>query len=150
MMDADYADEIALLAKIPGQAESLLHSLEQAAGDIGLHINANKTVYMCFNREGAISTQNGAPLILVDKFTYLSSRISSTESVVSICLVKAWIAIDRLSNVWKSNLSDEKKKKRKSNYFQASVISILIYGCSTWTLPKCQEEKLDWNRTRML
>ena len=35
--DADYADDIALLPNIPAQAESLLHSLEQAAGDIGLH-----------------------------------------------------------------------------------------------------------------
>ena len=41
--DADYADYIALFANTPTQANSQLHSLEQAAGDIGLYMNANKT-----------------------------------------------------------------------------------------------------------
>ena len=43
--DPDYADDIALLANIPTQAESLLHSLERAAAGIGLHVNADKTEY---------------------------------------------------------------------------------------------------------
>ena len=43
---ADYADDIALLANAPAQAETLLHSLEWAAVGIGLHINAHKTEYM--------------------------------------------------------------------------------------------------------
>ena len=41
--DADYADDIALIANTPTQVKSLLHSLEQAAGGIGLHVNADKT-----------------------------------------------------------------------------------------------------------
>ena len=40
--DADYADDIAILANAPAQAETLLHSLERATGGIGLHINAYK------------------------------------------------------------------------------------------------------------
>ena len=47
--DMDYADDTALLANSPAQTESQLHSLERAAGDIGLHVNADKTQYMCFN-----------------------------------------------------------------------------------------------------
>ena len=42
-MDADYADDIALIANTPAQAESLLHSLDRAAGGISLHVNADKT-----------------------------------------------------------------------------------------------------------
>ena len=49
--DADYADDRAHLANTPTQAESLLHSLEQAAGSIGCHVNADKTEYMCFNKK---------------------------------------------------------------------------------------------------
>ena len=41
--DADYADDLTLLANTPNQAKTLLHSLEQAAAGIGLHVNANKT-----------------------------------------------------------------------------------------------------------
>ena len=52
--DADYADDIAILANAPARAETLLHSLERAAAGIGLHVNAPKTEYMCFNQTGDI------------------------------------------------------------------------------------------------
>ena len=45
MTDIDYADDLELLTYIPAQVESLL---EQAAGGIGLYVNANKTEFMCF------------------------------------------------------------------------------------------------------
>ena len=34
--------------------------------------------------------------------------------------------------------------------FQAAVVSILLYGCTTWTLTKRLERRLDGNYTRML
>ena len=76
--------------------KSPLHSLEQAAGGIGLHVNAHKKEFMCFNQRGDISTQNGWSLKLVDMFPYFGSSISSTEND-NTQLVKAWTAIDRLS-----------------------------------------------------
>ena len=137
--DADYANNLALLANTPNQAETLLHSLERAAAGIGLHVNAHKTEYMCYNQTGNITT-------LVDKFTYLESSISSTEKDIDTRLTKAWTAIDRLSIIWKSDLTD----KMKRSFFQAAVASILLYGCTTWTLTKRLEQKLDGNYTRML
>ena len=50
---------------------------------LGLHINAQKTEYMCFNQRGNISTLNGITLKLVDKFTYLGSSILSTETDIN-------------------------------------------------------------------
>ena len=38
----------------------------------------------------------------------------------------------------------------KRSFFQAVVTSILLYGCTTWTLTKRLEKKLDGNYTRML
>ena len=78
--DADYADDLALLANTPNQAETLLHSLERAAAGIGLHVNAHRTEYMCYNQTGNITTRDGASLRLVDKFTSLGSSVSSTEN----------------------------------------------------------------------
>ena len=89
------ADDLALLANTPSQAESLLHSLEQAAGDIGLCMNTNKTEYMCFKQEGVISTKYGDPLKLVNKFAYFGSSISSTESDVYLSS-KGMAAMNRL------------------------------------------------------
>ena len=101
---------------------------------------------MCYNQTGDITTQDGTPLKLVDKFTYLGSSVSSTEKDINTRLTKAWTAIDRLSIIWKSDLTD----KMKCSFFQAAVISILMYGCTTWMLTKRLEKKLDSNYTRML
>ena len=85
-------------------------------------------------------------LKLVDKFTYLGSSVSSTETDIDMRLAKAWTAIDRLLVIWKSDLTDEMKR----SLFQAAVMSILLYGFTTWTLTKWMEKKLDGNYTRML
>ena len=108
--DADYTDDIALLANTPNQAETLLHSLERAAAGIGLHVNALKTEYMCYNQTGDISTLDGTSLKLVDKFTYLGSSVSSTEKDIDTWLTKAWKAIDRLSIIWKLDLTNKMKQ----------------------------------------
>ena len=79
--DMDYIDDIALLANTPAQVKTLLHSLEQAAAGIGLHVNAHMMEYMCFNQRGDISTLNSSSLKLVDKFTY--SSVSSTETDIN-------------------------------------------------------------------
>ena len=111
-----------------------------------LHVNAHKTQYMCYNQTGNIATLDGASLKLVDKFTYLGSSVSSTEKDIDTRLTKAWAAIDRLSIIWKSDLSDNMRR----SFFHAAVVSILLYGCTTWTLTKQLEKKLDGNYTRML
>ena len=61
---------------------------------------------------------------------------------IHICI----FAIDRLSIIWKSDLTD----KMKRSFFQAVVVSILLYGCTTCTLTKRLKKKLDSNYTRML
>ena len=142
----DYTDDIALLANAPAQAETLLHSQKWATAGIVLHVNAHKMEYMCFNQTGDISTLNGSPLKLVDKFTYLGSSVSSNETDINEQLAKAQTSINRLLVIWKSDLTD----KMKHSFFQAVVMSILLYGCTTWMLTKCMKKRLDGNYTRIL
>ena len=101
---------------------------------------------MCYNQTGDIITLDGTHLKLVDKFINLGSSVSSIEKDIDTWLTKAWTAINRLSIIWKSDLTD----KMKRSFFQAAVVSILLYGCTTWTLTKRLEKKLDRNYTRML
>ena len=101
---------------------------------------------MCFYQTGDISTLNSSSLKLVDKFTCLGSSVSSTETDINTRLTKAWTTINRLSVIWKSDLTD----KMKRSFFQAAIVSILLYGCTTWMLTKWMEKKLDSNYTRML
>ena len=101
---------------------------------------------MCYNQTGDTTTLDGASLKLVDKFTYLGSSVSSTEKDIDTRLTKAWTAIDRLSIIWKSDLTDNMKR----SFFQAAVVLILLYRCTTWTRTKRLKKKLDGNYTRML
>ena len=73
---------------------------------------------MSHNQTGDISTPDGTSLKLVDKFTYLGSRVSSTEKDIGTQLTKAKTAIDRLSIKWRSDLTD----KIKRSFFQAAVV----------------------------
>ena len=101
---------------------------------------------MCFNQTGHISTREGTSLKLVDKFIYLGSSVSSTEKDIDTRLTKTLTAIDRLSIIWKSDLTD----KMKRSFFQRAFVSILLYRCATWTLTKRLEKKLDGIYTIML
>ena len=114
--DANYADDIALLANSPAHTKSLLHSQERPVAGIGLHVNADKTKYIHFNQRGDIFTLNGSSLKLVGKFTYLRSSVSSTETDINTQLEKAWTAFDRISVIWKSDLTD----KIKRSFFPSS------------------------------
>ena len=66
--------------------------------------------YMCFNQTGNISTLDGSSLKLVDKFTFQGCSVSSTEKDIDMHLTKAWTAIDKLSIIWKSDLTDKMKR----------------------------------------
>ena len=114
----------------------------QALASVSMHTRLN----ICYNQTGNITTLDGASLKLVDKFTYLGSSVSSTEKDIDTRLTKAWTAIDRLSIIWKSDRTD----KMKRSFFQPAVVSILLYGCTTWTLTKRLEKKLDGNYSRLL
>ena len=104
------------------------------------------TEYKYFNQTGDISTLNGSSLKLVDKFTYQGSSVSSTKININTRLAEAWTANDSLSVIWKLDLTD----KIKLSFCQAAVSSMLLYGCTIWTLTKRMEENLDDNYTRML
>ena len=134
--DTDYADDTSLLANASARAETLLHSLERTAAGIGLHVNAHKTEYMCFNQTGDISTTNGSSLKLVDKFTYLGSSVSSTDTDMNTRLAKAWTANNRLSVIWKSDLTD----KMKRSYFTTWTLTNIWRKSLTATTQECCEQ----------
>ena len=77
---------------------------------------------------------------------YIGRSVSSAETDIDTRQAKALTAIGRLSVIWKSDLTD----KIKRSFFQAAVVSILLYGCTTWTLTKRIEKMLDGIHTRML
>ena len=97
-----------MVANTPTQSDSLLHILELAARGIVRYVNTDKTMFLYFKQDGAISL-NGKNLKLDDQFPYHVSNISSTENDVYIQIGKAWNVIDRLLTIWISDFSDKIK-----------------------------------------
>ena len=144
--DADYADDLALFSNNCKDAERMLHLLESAAATIGLNVNAGKTEQISYNQNGTINTINAERIKLVDDFTYLGSSIASTEKDIDIRIAKAWSSLNKLTCIWKSNLSDELKR----NFFRMTTGSASFYGSITWTFTKKLENKINGSFTRML
>ena len=82
---------------------------------IAVNVNVNLTV--------SILDDHFEACVEVLQKNYMSAASSSTEDGIDTRLTKAWTAIDRLSIIWKSDLTD----KMKRSFFQAAVVSILLY-----------------------
>ena len=147
--DVDFADDIALLSESIKSATELLHRVEMAAANIGLFINVGKTKVMTLNmgdQAGDLPSRSGETIENVEDFVYLGSWISGTEKDIKVRKAKAWAALHRLKNIWKSKLS----KNLKIRLFIAACESVLLYGSEAWTLTRAQEKSLDGTYTKML
>ena len=49
--DFDFEDDIALVTEEINQAENFLQRVQNSAARIGLHLNTEKTEFICFNQE---------------------------------------------------------------------------------------------------
>ena len=67
--------------------------------------------------------------IRLKELYFLSQKqISNMTLMIGTLLINEIIDfITRLSIIWKSDLTD----KMKRSFFQAAVVSILLYGCTT-------------------
>ena len=147
LTDLDFADDIALISGEIQQAQELLQRVEKSVGKVGLKMNVGKTKFMSFNHKNTIiKTNNGTDLEEVDDFKYLGAWMASTEKDIKFRKAAAWRACNKLSKIWKSALP----RSLKLRFFTATVESVLLYGCETWTLSSKLAKGLDGLYTRML
>ena len=81
-------------------------------------------------------------------FSRLLGIVSSAHIMIGITVTFKHLSQVSFSShfIRKSDLTD----KIKRSFFQAAIVSILLYGCTKWTLTKRMEKNLDSNYTRML
>ena len=82
----------------------------------------------------------------MNDFNYLGSKIISSEKDIQVRIGSAWSALNKLTPVWKLNLD----VSIKTEFFIATVESVLTYGSQAWKLKKSIENKLNGAYTRML
>ena len=146
--DLAYADDISLFGKSIQLAENLLHSVEQSALQVGLHLNASKTeiVTSNINDPYEIKSITGESIKRVKDFKYLGAYVPNSLHDFNIRKSLAWSAINRLDCIWKSDLN----RSLKIKLFRSCVESILLYNSETWTLTQTMETRLDGLYTKLL
>ena len=76
---------------------------------------------------------DGEKLEEVSSLKYLGATLTkdgTCKTEICIQIATATAVMARLTRVWKSNISFQTKFK----LYKSLVISILLYGCETWTL----------------
>jgi hypothetical protein len=149
LTDLDFADDIALISSELHQAQDLLSRVETSVGKVGLKMNTSKTKFMSFNipQPVKILTNNGSELEEINDFKYLGAWVQSSEKDLKTRKAAAWRACNRMQNIWRSKSLTRQLKERT---FMATVESVLLYGCETWTLTPKLEKQLNGCYTRML
>ena len=137
-----------LISELINQAQDLLNRVEASAAQIGLVMNAKKTKVMAYNHSDnvRIMTTDGTQLEVVEDFKYLGSWIDNSEKDLKARKAEAWRACNKLTKIWKSDLTRE----IKISLFCSTVESVLLYGSDTWTLSEKLTKQLDGCYTRML
>ena len=103
-------------------------------------MNTGKIKHISYNNQQYdIKTIDGTDLKRVEDFKYLGAWVDSSEKYVKIRKAQAWRTCHQMRNIWNSNLS----KKFKIRLMLATVESVMLYGCETWTLTNSLIKKLD-------
>ena len=125
----DFADDIALVSEGIKEAEMMLRRVELSVKCILISINTGKTKYMSYNnnQQFDINTIDRTDLTIFDDFKYLGAWAQD------------WRTCHQMRNIWNSKLS----RKLKIMLMIATVESVLLYGCETWTLTNSLLKKLD-------
>ena len=145
--DLVFADDIALTSGNVDRAQRLLSRVENEGNRVGLLLSEKKTKVMTCNvAPDPILTNGGIALEEVEDFKYLGSWVNSSERDIKTRRALAWKALNSMKRVWKSNVSNE----LKTRLFIATVESVLLYGCESWTFTSALERSLDGCYTRML
>jgi hypothetical protein len=95
-----------------------------------------------FERHQSRHHHDGEELEEVTNFKYLGAALSkdgTSTAEVDIRIATATSAIARLIRIWKSNAISFPTKYK---LFKSLVVSILLYGCKTWTLHANTERRI--------
>ena len=138
-----FADDIDLMGDSEESLQDLTGRLERAASGYGMEISAEKSKILINGSNTVDSiTMYGETLEQVTSFKYLGSMITSdgtSDREVQSRINAATSCMARLKSIWKSK---DITVKTKIRLYKALVLSILTYGCESWTLRVDQERRI--------
>ena len=143
--DLDYADDIALLADNETDLQFFVDQVVLFGAMLGLKINPDKTKMMAVNTPGIPKvTVQGVDVEVVESFHYLGSLISIYNSCEADVLFRTCLAQGSFQQLYPHLFSrDDVSVSTKMRVYLASVRTILLYGCESWTVTSSLSSTLD-------
>jgi hypothetical protein len=140
-----YADDAAFVAHTEAELQALCSAFAAACKEFGMTISLKKTVVMAQPASlSPVILIDGSKLEVVDKFTYLGSTVSNSNSLdpeLDIRIGKASSTFGRLAErVWKNSKLSLQLKVR---VYHACILSILLYASESWVTYRRQEHRLN-------
>ena len=100
LTDLNFADDLALVTELVGDAGTLLQLLKKATALIGLHCNENKTEYINTDVNCRdLKSLSGVNLKRVEDFKYLGTWIMDSEKDLKSPKALAWVACNKLEKL---------------------------------------------------
>ena len=153
LSDLEYAKDTAALTEDLPTLVLALDTFAEEAAKLGLKINWDKTELMHVGdgEDPQPLIYDGIEVKFVPKFKYLGSILTKTGDLkpeVDRRRALATSAMQSLSRpLWRHRHISRRTKLRVYN---ASVLSILLYGAETWAITKSMENRIDGFDSRSL
>jgi hypothetical protein len=150
LYDVLYADDTLIIGANAEDVEELAAAIEQAGAQYGMSLHWGKTqgLSVCTNQR--LKRPDGSSIDDKGSLLYLGGLISSDGRMDSELSRRIGFASHEFRNLRRIWSHASLSRKRKLEYFQAFVVSKLIYGLSTAWLVKMQQRRLDGFYARCL
>ncbi|KAJ4435093.1 hypothetical protein ANN_23668 [Periplaneta americana] len=142
-----YADDVNMLGENPQTIRENVGILLEASKKIGLEVNPEKTKYMIMSRDQNI-VRNGNIKIVnlsfeeVEKFKYLGATLTNINDTPEEIKLRINMGNACYYTVEKRLLSSLLSKNLKFRIYKRVILTVVLYGCETWTLTLREGQRL--------
>jgi len=142
-----YADDVNVLGGSIHTLKENAEALAAATREIGLEENADKTKNMVMYREQNTGRNHSVRIDnitfdRVEEFKYLGTTLTNQISIaeeIKSRLKSGNACYHSVHNLWSSRLLS---KNLKIKLYRTVILSVVLYGCETWSLTLREERKL--------
>jgi hypothetical protein len=146
-----FADDVDIIGRTTVDVKEAFVPLEEAAKNLGLKINEDKTKYMWVTRRKARKQQNltvgDYNFEVVRSFKYLGSTINDENDISEEIKLRTTLGNRCCFALHKVLRSKSLSWNTKVTVYKTIIRPIVMYGCETWTLTEKHEKTLNtWER----
>jgi len=136
-----YADDVVLFALSQADLQRLVDAVQVFCAEVGLSVNADKSVVMVFDLEGRRSPQTEVDIMIggnqklqqVTTFKYLGVQFHSTAWVRRAGQSKATDAARAVGALWRGAQTHQVNcRDTLLRLYRAQVLPISVYGAGIW------------------